>query len=214
MLQMSLPYLFLYENDKDYLYVYYGDAEISTNWESNNENVATVKDGVVTAKSAGHALITATAEDGTQVTSLVIVSKSSISEDKESPKTETPVTKQPVTTQNTTNKPNSSNSTSNTTIVKKPKKVSSVKVKKTGKKKLKVSWKQITGQDGYEVQYALNKSFTKSKKTKKYGRKTHDVTLKGLKSKKTYYVRVRAYKKNGTKNVYGSWSVVKKTKVK
>lgn len=213
-MQMSLPYLFLYENDKDYLYVYYGDAEISTNWESNNENVATVKDGVVTAKSAGHALITATAEDGTQVTSLVIVSKSSVSEDKESPKTETPVTKQPVTTQNTTNKPNSSNSTSNTTIVKKPKKVSSVKVKKTGKKKLKVSWKQITGQDGYEVQYALNKSFTKSKKTKNYGRKTHDVTLKGLKSKKTYYVRVRAYKKNGTKNVYGSWSVVKKTKVK
>ena len=64
------------------------------------------------------------------------------------------------------------------------------------------------------MQYALNKSFTKGKKTKRYSSYTNKVTLKKLKSKKTYYVRIRAYKNNKGQRLYGAWSAVKKCKVK
>lgn len=98
--------------------------------------------------------------------------------------------------------------------VTKPAKVKLKSVKAIGKKKLKVTWKWDVGVSGYQVQYALNKSFTKGKKTKSAGKYAEVKTLTGLKTKKYYYVRVRAYKKSGSKTVYGSWSTVKKCKVK
>lgn len=94
------------------------------------------------------------------------------------------------------------------------KKVTSVKVKKAAKKSLIVTWRWFVSQDGFEVQYALNKSFTKKKKTKRYDLYAERVKLRGLKRKKTYYVRVRAFKKVGTEKVYGKWSITKKCKVK
>lgn len=94
------------------------------------------------------------------------------------------------------------------------KKVTGVKVKKAAKKSLVVTWRWFVSQDGFEVQYALNKSFTKKKKTKRYDLYAERVKLRGLKRKKTYYVRVRAFKKVGTKKVYGKWSITKKCKVK
>lgn len=98
--------------------------------------------------------------------------------------------------------------------VKKPKKVSSLKVKKVGRRKLRVSWKWFAVQDGFKVQYALNRSFTKQKKSKMYNNLKDSITLKGLKRKKTYYVRVRAYRKKSGKKIYGKWSKVKKVKIK
>ena len=94
------------------------------------------------------------------------------------------------------------------------KKVTGVKVKEAAKKSLIVTWRWFVSQDGFEVQYALNKSFTKKKKTKRYDLYAERVKLRGLKRKKTYYVRVRAFKKVGTKKVYGKWSITKKCKVK
>ena len=94
------------------------------------------------------------------------------------------------------------------------KKVTGVKVKKAAKKSLIVTWRWFVSQDGFEVQYALNKSFTKKKKTKRYDLYAERVKLRGLKRKKTYYVRVRAFKKVGTEKVYGKWSITKKCKVK
>lgn len=94
------------------------------------------------------------------------------------------------------------------------KKVTGVKVKKAAKKSLVVTWRWFVSQDGFEVQYALNKSFTKKKKTKRYDLYAERVKLRGLKRKKTYYVRVRAFKKVGTEKVYGKWSITKKCKVK
>lgn len=94
------------------------------------------------------------------------------------------------------------------------KKVTGVKVKKAAKKSLIVTWRWFVSQDGFEVQYAFNKSFTKKKKTKRYDLYAERVKLRGLKRKKTYYVRVRAFKKVGTKKVYGKWSITKKCKVK
>lgn len=94
------------------------------------------------------------------------------------------------------------------------KKVTGVKVKKAAKKSLVVTWRWFVSQDGFEVQSALNKSFTKKKKTKRYDLYAERVKLRGLKRKKTYYVRVRAFKKVGTEKVYGKWSITKKCKVK
>lgn len=97
----------------------------------------------------------------------------------------------------------------------KPKKVTGLKVKPR-KKAMKVSYKWRVENDGYQIQYAQNKKFTKSKKTKNVGALTDEKVIKKLKKKTTYYVRVRAYKKdyyNGGKKVYGAWSKVKKVKI-
>ena len=54
------------------------------------------------------------------------------------------------------------------------------------------------------------KSTSKKKVTKKLSK-----TLTGLKSKKKYYVKVRAFKKDSTGNrVYGKWSAVKAVKIR
>lgn len=99
------------------------------------------------------------------------------------------------------------------TAVTAPAKVKKVTAKNSGKKAVTLSWKAVTEVEGYQVQYALNKKFTKTKKTKLIKKNKNKVTIKKLK-KKTYYFRVRAYKLNGTKKVYGKWSKAMKVKVR
>lgn len=93
------------------------------------------------------------------------------------------------------------------------------KVKATAKKKaLVITWKPITdGISGYEIQYGTKSNFKGAKKANvAYNKKSY--TLSKLKSKKTYYVRIRPYEKyrNGNsalKTRYGKWvKVSKKTK--
>ena len=78
-------------------------------------------------------------------------------------------------------------------------------------RKLVVRWNAVKDAKGYQLQYALNKKF---KKKKSIQTKKTKYTIKKLKKKKTYYIRVRAYKMNGKKKVYGKWSTVKKVKIK
>ena len=78
-------------------------------------------------------------------------------------------------------------------------------------RKLIVCWNAVKGAKGYQLQYALNKKF---KKKKSVQTKKTKYIIKKLKKKKTYYIRVRAYKMNGKKKVYGKWSMVKKVKIK
>ena len=68
---------------------------------------------------------------------------------------------------------------------------------------------------GYEVQVSLKKSFKSGvkKQTVKGASKT-SVTIKKLKAKKTYYVRIRSYQTVGGKKYYSSWSTVKSKKTK
>ena len=83
-----------------------------------------------------------------------------------------------------------------------------------GSKKLTVKLAKSTSGSGYQVQYSTSKSF-KSKKTKTVkSNKITTVTLKGLKAKKTYYVRVRSFKKVSGKTYYSAWSYVKYKKTK
>lgn len=92
-----------------------------------------------------------------------------------------------------------------------PKKTS-VKTIKGYKKKFKVTWKKVSNVVGYQVTYSTSKNFTsKTTKTVNVSKNKTSVTIKGLKAKKTYYVKVRTYKTiNGVK-VYSGW---KQTKVK
>ncbi|MCI5900799.1 MAG: discoidin domain-containing protein [Lachnospiraceae bacterium] len=87
------------------------------------------------------------------------------------------------------------------------------KVKSTGKKKLQVTWKKAEGADGYQIQYSTNAKF-KNGKTKKISQSKASVKLTGLKSGKKYYVRIRAYYKNGSSVSFGKYSKTKSIKVK
>lgn len=82
---------------------------------------------------------------------------------------------------------------------------------------------QVTG---YQISYSYKKNFKgqKIKDLKKFKykkikvkRKKYTIVsykVKGLKRKKTAYIRVRAYKQVGKTKVYGKWSSVKKVKIK
>ena len=86
---------------------------------------------------------------------------------------------------------------------------------KAGSKKFTVKWnKQATQTTGYQVQVATNKKFKKNKKTVTIKKqKTTKTTVKKLKAKKKYYVRVRTYKTvkiNGKSiRIYSGWSKAK-----
>ncbi len=97
-----------------------------------------------------------------------------------------------------------------------PKKAAIKSFKSTKKKTVKVTWKKSGGGvDGYKVQTALDNGFKKSLKTYTVkGADKTSKTIKKLKSKKTYYVRVCAYKTVGKTTYKGEWSNVKKIKVK
>lgn len=85
---------------------------------------------------------------------------------------------------------------------------------KSGKKSMDVSWKAKKNISGYKIQYSTNKSFTKGVKTVSAGAKATDKTIKGLKSKKKYYVRILTYKKVGGKTYFSNPSKVKAVKIK
>ena len=106
------------------------------------------------------------------------------------------------------------NTTAAQTEVAKPKSVSPKKVK-SAKKAVSVEWKKVGGVKGYQIQVATDKKFKKNKKTVTIKKqKTTKTTVKKLKAKKKYYVRVRTYKIVNGKKVYSSWSKVKSVKTK
>ena len=84
-----------------------------------------------------------------------------------------------------------------------------------------VSWKPLTANQikkgkvsQYEIQWSPKKSFVKSVTTSKQVKKSKkSITIKGLKSKKTYYVRVRAIRTSGKTKYVGKWNT-KKIKTK
>ncbi|MCI8300658.1 MAG: glycoside hydrolase [Lachnospiraceae bacterium] len=85
--------------------------------------------------------------------------------------------------------------------------------KASGKKKsIAVSWKKVSGAEGYEISYSTKSSFKKAKKVT-VGKKA-SATIKKLKSKQKYYVRVHAYKKVNGKKIYTQYSNVKTVKTK
>ena len=88
------------------------------------------------------------------------------------------------------------------------------------KKKINLTWKRVDKVKTYQIQLSSNKKFknpknSEYKKTFSFTSKTTNFTIKGLKKKKTYYVRVRTVRKvSNNSTVYGKWSSVKKVKTK
>ncbi len=81
------------------------------------------------------------------------------------------------------------------------------------KGKASFAWSNVSGESGFQVYYSAKKD-SGYKKVASYKANV----LKGSKSKltkgKTYYFKVRAYKKTDSGTVYSSWSSVKSVKVK
>lgn len=176
-------------------------------WTSSNSSVAAISGNTVVGKKAGTATLTAKA-NGLQTAVAVTVKAQSSSAGAAKPST--PSATKP--SGSTASKPSVS-----TKAVKPPKtKLSSVK---GAKKSLKIKWKKQTKNvTGYEIWCSTSKKFTKKTTVKKTVKKakTTSLTVKKLKAKKTYYVKVRTYYKDKAtgKTIYSSWSKVKKAKTK
>lgn len=94
--------------------------------------------------------------------------------------------------------------------------IAKIKKVKAGKKKATVTIKSAGPGFKYEI-YVSKKSkkgFKKSADTDKLKTVIKKMGKKKLSSKKTYYVKVRAYKEINGKKIYTAWSEVKKVKIK
>lgn len=78
-------------------------------------------------------------------------------------------------------------------------------------KSVVITWKKVTkNATGYQIQLATDKKFKKNKKTVNIGKKgTVKTTVKKLKGKKKYFVRIRVVNKKNGKTAYSKWSKVK-----
>lgn len=77
-------------------------------------------------------------------------------------------------------------------------------------KSINTSWTKVSNANGYIVEVSTDKKFSKPKKATSSKLKT---TVKGLKKGKTYYVRVRAYKKINKNYIYGKYSNIRTLKL-
>lgn len=84
------------------------------------------------------------------------------------------------------------------------------------KKGFTVKWRrQKKNVDGYEVCYSTDRKFRKNTVTKRIKKnKTTKLTVKKLKAKKKYYVKVRTYKVVKGEKLVSAWSGIKTVKTK
>ncbi len=80
---------------------------------------------------------------------------------------------------------------------------------KGGKAQVKWSVKSDENISGYEIQYSMKKNFKKAKTVKTTSKSSN---ISKLKKNKKYFIRVRAYYKDGSLTSYGKYSAVKKIK--
>lgn len=96
-----------------------------------------------------------------------------------------------------------------------PKKAVLTEVRSKKAKTAQVKWRKDSSAGGYVIYYSTDPKFKKGvKKLTISKNKTTSTTLKQLKAKKTYYVRVASYKKTGGKTYTGSYSATKKVRIK
>lgn len=87
-------------------------------------------------------------------------------------------------------------------------------VKSPKKKTITIQWKKADDVTGYRIQIATNKKFNKKQTYTIKGCNTVKKTIKKLKSKKKYYIRIQAYKTVDGKKHFGKFSTVKSVSVK
>ena len=85
----------------------------------------------------------------------------------------------------------------------------------SAKKAFGVSWKrQLTQTTGYQIQYSLKSNFSGAKTKTINNYKAYKYVVKGLASKRVYYVRIRTYKRAAGVNYYSSWSKAKSVRIR
>jgi uncharacterized repeat protein (TIGR02543 family) len=82
-----------------------------------------------------------------------------------------------------------------------------IKAKKASKSGIKVSWSAVPGASGYMV-YQVKSSGAVVKLLKKTSKSAKSFTQKSLKKGKTYYYKVYAFRKSGSKTFKGPYSAV------
>ena len=82
------------------------------------------------------------------------------------------------------------------------------------KGKIKLSWKSKDGISGYEIDISQTSDFSKDTISTKVDANYKSVVAPSMVSGRTYYVRIRCYKKVGEKTYYSAWSSVKSCKAK
>jgi len=79
-----------------------------------------------------------------------------------------------------------------------------------GRGKLFLRWSTVSDASGYQIRYCPNKKFKSGVITNTIkGQAKSKKTISRLKRRKKYFVQIRAFKKSGSKTVYGKWSVKK-----
>ena len=91
-------------------------------------------------------------------------------------------------------------------------KLTSVKSAKAGE--MTAKWGKNTKVSGYQLQYATDSSFKGAKTVTVKKAATTGTTVKKLTKGQKYYVRVRTYKKVGSKTYYSTWSASKNVTIK
>lgn len=88
----------------------------------------------------------------------------------------------------------------------------------TGNGQVRFSWKKTSGAKSYQIQFATNKQFTSKLKNGYYrnpgSQSTITKNISGLTKNRKWYVRIRAYRIEDGKTLYGSWSNIKSASVK
>ncbi len=73
---------------------------------------------------------------------------------------------------------------------------------------VRINWMQNDLATGYQIQYALKSDFSDRKTITVRDNATLVSTISGLTDGNLYYVRIRAYTKNGAVNVYSPWNSI------
>lgn len=97
-------------------------------------------------------------------------------------------------------------------VVPKQMKIKSVKSPK--KKYIDISWSKDNTVTGYNLYISVDKNFKSNTFERWFKKNTLSMYTNGMKSKRTYYVKIRAYKTVGNKKFCGVWSSTKKVKIK
>lgn len=98
------------------------------------------------------------------------------------------------------------------TVQPKQQTITKCSVKKGGK--VEVQCKKDSHATSYQIAWADNSAFKKAHTLKSKKATTIQRTVTGLEKGKTYYIRVRSYKKSAGKTIWGKWSKAKKIQAK
>ena len=175
----------------------------------------TIKEPAKTLKAVGQYTYTVTFKGdkykGSKKLTLTIQSKKAASANKPSGNNGTATKPNNGTANKPNNKP--ADKPTNSTVTKPAKPI--IKAPVAAKKAVTVKWQKVKKADGYQVMVATDKKFQKNdKKVLVKGTNKMSCKVTKLKAKKTYYVKVRAYKTVNGKKVYSKWSAVKSAKTK